>query len=83
MTVSRVINGREGVDEETQRKVEEAIETLDYVPNRVARGLISQKTQTLGLIVPDVVNPFFSPVVRGASTCVRTPSNRRATSSST
>lgn len=71
MTVSRVINGRHGVDADTQRKVEEAIEALDYVPNRVARGLISQKTATLGLIVPDVVNPFFSPVVRGAETTAR------------
>ena len=71
MTVSRVINGREGVDAETQRKVEEAIEALDYVPNRIARGLISQKTQTIGLIVPDVVNPFFSPVVRGAESTAR------------
>lgn len=71
MTVSRVINGREGVDAETQRKVEEAIQALDYVPNRLARGLILAKTQTLGLIVPDVVNPFFSPVVRGAETTAR------------
>lgn len=71
MTVSRVINGREGVDTDTQRRVEEAIEALDYVPNRIARGLISQKTQTIGLIVPDVVNPFFSPVVRGAETSAR------------
>ena len=38
MTVSRVINGRPGVDAETQRKVEEAIAELDYVPNRIARG---------------------------------------------
>src|SRR4249920_2716717 len=71
MTVSRVINGREGVDLETQRKVEAAIEALDYVPNRVARGLVSQRTATIGLIVPDVVNPFFSPVVRGAETAAR------------
>ena len=71
MTVSRVVNGREGVDVETQRRVEDAIEALDYVPNRIARGLISQKTQTIGLIVPDVVNPFFSPVVRGAETAAR------------
>jgi len=71
MTVSRVINGREGVDAETQKKVEDAIEALDYVPNRVARGLISHKTETIGLIVPDVVNPFFSPVVRGAETTAR------------
>lgn len=71
MTVSRVINGREGVDAETQRRVEQAIEALDYVPNRVARGLSSQKTETLGLIVPDVVNPFFSPVLRGAELTAR------------
>ena len=71
MTVSRVINGREGVDAETQRKVEEAIEALDYVPNRIARGLMSQKTATIGLIIPDVVNPFFSQVVRGAETTAR------------
>jgi LacI family transcriptional regulator len=71
MTVSRVINGRRGVDAETQRRVEEAIAALDYVPNRIARGLISQKTATIGLIVPDVVNPFFGPVVRGAETAAR------------
>src|SRR5262245_14771794 len=71
MTVSRVINGREGVDAETQRRVEEAIASLSYVPNRIARGLISRKTQTIGLIVPDVVNPFFAPVVRGAETAAR------------
>lgn len=71
MTVSRVINGREGVDADTQSRVEAAIEALDYVPNRIARGLISQKTQTIGLIVPDVVNPFFSPVVRGAELTAR------------
>ena len=71
MTVSRVINGRAGVDAETQRQVEAAIVALDYVPNRIARGLLSQKTQTIGLIVPDVVNPFFAPVVRGAETTAR------------
>ncbi len=71
MTVSRVLNGRRGVDAETQRKVEEAITELDYVPNRIARGLVSRKTETIGLIVPDVVNPFFAPVVRGAETAAR------------
>ena len=71
MTVSRVINGSAGVDADTQRRVEGAILELDYVPNRVARGLVSQKTRTVGLIVPDVVNPFFAPVVRGAETTAR------------
>ena len=71
MTVSRVINGSAGVDPDTQRRVESAILHLDYVPNRLARNLVSQKTQTIGLIVPDVVNPFFAPVVRGAETTAR------------
>jgi LacI family transcriptional regulator len=71
MTVSRVVNGRGGVDSETQQRVEEAIQALDYVPNRIARGLISQRTQTIGIIVPDVVNPFFAPLVRGAEGAAR------------
>ena len=71
MTVSRVINGSAAVDPETQRRVENAILALEYVPNRVARGLVSNKTRTVGLIVPDVVNPFFAPVVRGAETTAR------------
>src|SRR5262245_19164223 len=71
MTVSRVVNGSIGVDPETQRRVETAILELDYVPNRLARSLISHKSKTIGLIVPDVVNPFFAPVVRGAETTAR------------
>jgi LacI family transcriptional regulator, galactose operon repressor len=71
MTVSRVVNRHHGVDPETQRRVEDAILALDYVPNRIARGLISHQTKTIGLIVPDVVNPFFAPVVRGAESTAR------------
>jgi LacI family transcriptional regulator len=59
ITVSRVVNGRGSVGSETRQRVEEAIQALDYVPNRIARGLISQKTQTIGIVVPDIVNPFF------------------------
>jgi LacI family transcriptional regulator len=71
MTVSRVINGREGVDADTQKRVEDAIRALDYVPNRIASGLLSHKTQTIGLVIPDVANPFFAPVVRGAESAAR------------
>ena len=59
MTVSRVVNGRGRVDSETRQRVEEAIQALDYVPNRIARGLISQKTQTIGIINPQYGEPFF------------------------
>ena len=71
MTVSRVVNGNAGVDPETQRRVEKAIVELNYVPNRLARSLVSRQTKTIGLIIPDVVNPFFAPVVRGAETTAR------------
>lgn len=71
MTVSRVVNGQGGVDADTQKRVEDAIRTLDYVPNRIARGLLSHKTETIGLIIPDVANPYFAPVVRGAESAAR------------
>ncbi|HEX3696869.1 MAG TPA: LacI family DNA-binding transcriptional regulator [Polyangia bacterium] len=71
MTVSRVINGAVGVRPETRRRVERAVSELDFVPNGVARGLTSKRTGALGLIVPDIVNPFFAIVVRGAETVAR------------
>ena len=71
MSVSRVINDRPGVGVETRRKIEEAIATLNYAPSRIASSLVSAKTQTIGLIVPDVSNPFFAPIVRGAETAAR------------
>jgi len=71
MTVSRVINGSERVRPATRQRVERAIEELGYVPSRLARGLIRQKTGTLALIVPDVANPFFTLVVRGAEDVAR------------
>jgi LacI family transcriptional regulator len=71
MTVSRVINGSERVSPETRRRVEQAIAELGYVPSRLARGLIRQKTGTLALIVPDMANPFFTLIVRGAEDVAR------------
>ena len=71
MTVSRVINSDHSVRQSTREKVEKAILELDYVPNRLARGLSSRKTATLGLVVPDVANPFFTLVLRGAEAASR------------
>ena len=71
MTVSRVINGGNRVRPETRQRVERAIADLGYVPSRLARGLIRQKTGTLALIVPDVANPFFTLIVRGAEDAAR------------
>src|SRR5579864_4369631 len=66
MTVSRVINDQPRVKDETRRRVEAAIATLGYVPNGIARGLVRRKTKTVSVIVPDIANPFFTLVVRGA-----------------
>ena len=71
MTVSRVINGQSGVSVETRARIEAAIAELDYAPSKVASSLISSKTELIGMIVPDVSNPFFGPVVRGAETTAR------------
>lgn len=59
-TVSRVINKRGRISKETEEKVWRAIEALQYQPNLLARGLRSQKTKLLGLLVPDIDSPFFA-----------------------
>jgi LacI family transcriptional regulator len=66
MTVSRVVNESPRVNPGTRQRVEAAIAELGYVPNRLARGLTRRKTGALGVIVPDVANPFFTLAVRGA-----------------
>jgi LacI family transcriptional regulator len=71
MTVSRVINGSHRVSPETQRRVQDAIEQLGYIPSRLARGLSARKTGTLAVIVPDVANPFFTLIVRAAEDVAR------------
>lgn len=66
-TVSRIINNSdEGYSEETRERVLKIIEESGYVPNEVARGLITKRTKTLGLILPDITNPFFPDIARGA-----------------
>ena len=58
-TVSRVLNNRGYLSEKTKRRVADAIETLGYRPNSLARALHGMRTQTVGLIVPTVSLPFF------------------------
>ena len=65
MTVSRVINNKEDVSVRTRQRVLAVIDRLDYRPSGIARGLVTRRTGTLGLVVPDVANPFFSDLVRG------------------
>jgi LacI family transcriptional regulator len=64
-TVSHVINSTRFVREETQQKVLQAIETLHYQPNAIARSLVTNSTQKIGLVISDITNPFFTAVARG------------------
>lgn len=65
-TVSAVVNKKSHVGKKLRDRVEAAIGKLNYRPNLIARSLAKQKTHTIGMIVPDIANPFFPMVVRGA-----------------
>jgi LacI family transcriptional regulator len=65
-TVSAVINKKEHVGAARKRRVEAAIQKLNYRLNSLAQSLASERTHTIGVIVPDISNPFFPMVVRGA-----------------
>lgn len=66
-TVSRAINNSGYVKEETRKKIFEVIEKHRYVPNAVARSLSMQDTVSIGVIIPDIENEFFSSIMRGIS----------------
>lgn len=63
-TVSRALSGVQTVDPELVARVRQSAEALGYRANRVARALRRQSTQTVGLVIPDITNPFFPPVVQ-------------------
>ena len=65
-TVSAVVNNKSHVGKGLRERVEAAIRKLNYRPNLIARSLAKQRTHTIGMIVPDIANPFFPMVVRGA-----------------
>lgn len=63
-TVSRVVNGKtDGVGEETRLRVQQVIDEYGYVPNLAARGMATSRSKTIGLVVPDMGNPFFPELV--------------------
>ncbi|WP_047285100.1 LacI family DNA-binding transcriptional regulator [Pseudomonas protegens] len=64
-TVSHVLNKTRPVSEEVRVKVEAAIASLDYVPSAVARSLKAKTTATIGLLVPNSLNPYFAELARG------------------
>ena len=70
-TVSRVVNDEAGFGEATRLRVLEAIEKVGYRPNMLARALITRRTGTVGLVVPQMVDPFFAELVDGVQAAAK------------
>ncbi len=64
-TVSHALNGRRPVSAATRGRIMQAIDQLGYRPNVVARGLRAGRTMTIGLVIPDITNPFYPLLARG------------------
>jgi LacI family transcriptional regulator len=64
-TVSAVLNMSSTVRPRLRERVEEALRARNYHPNQIARSLKMQCTHTIGMVVPDIANPFFTSVIRG------------------
>ncbi len=65
-TVSRVANGTAPVDARTEKRVRAAMERLGYHPHALARGLAARRSDTIGLLITDILDPYFAEIVRGA-----------------
>jgi len=71
MTVSRVLSGTVPVSEETARRVQAAIEQLQYRPNELARAFRGQKSRAIGLIIPYLYDPFFANCAHAVTTVAK------------
>ena len=70
-TVSRVLNDKGPVLEETRARIQKTIARLGYVPHATARSLITRRTNTIGVLLPDIYGEFFSELIRGIDATVR------------
>jgi DNA-binding LacI/PurR family transcriptional regulator len=66
MSVSRAMNNRPGLSDETRQRILDIADQLGYRPSSVARALATRQTSTIGLVMPDIAKPFFSQIARGA-----------------
>lgn len=64
-TVSRALNNHKDVNDETRKKVIKIAREIGYQPNAIAQGLVKKETRTIGLVIPDITNPFFPEVASG------------------
>jgi Transcriptional regulators len=71
VTISKVLRGHSDISEETRKRVLKRMEELNYQPNLAARALITGRTWTIGLVVPDLLHPFFAQVAKAVSAGIR------------
>lgn len=64
-SVSRALNNKAGVSQETRRLVVKTAKEMGYRPNVIARGLVTRVTKTIGVIIPDILNPIFGEITTG------------------
>jgi LacI family transcriptional regulator len=70
-SVSRVLNNGPKVSQKTIEKVLKVVAELNYTPNANARALVTQKSTTLGVVIPDLVDPFFASLANGVEQVAR------------
>jgi LacI family transcriptional regulator len=68
-TVSRALNNDKIIKQETRERIARIAREMGYKPNAIARGLVMKETNTLGLVIPDITNPFYPEVARGIEEC--------------
>ena len=71
VTVSKVIRNHPDIAEETRARVLQRVKELDYRPNVLARSLVTGRSYLIGLVVPDLLHPFFAEIAKALSTAVR------------
>ena len=67
MTVSKALRNQFDISEETRKRVLKRAGELGYQPNLIARGLVTRRTYMIGMVVPDLMHPFFAEVIKGAA----------------
>lgn len=71
VTVSKVLRNHPDIGEETRERVLRRVKELDYQPNVLARSLVTGRSYLVGLIVPDLLHPFFADVAKALSSAIR------------
>src|SRR5215831_34090 len=71
VTVSKVLRNHSDISEETRERVLKRMKELNYRPNLAARALVTGRSYTIGLVVPDLVHPFFAQVAKGLARVLR------------